>query len=159
IPELKSAIATKFQRDNGLAYETDQVIVGTGTKQIIFNAMMATLDPGDEVVIPAPYWVSYPDIVRMAGAKPVTVRCSAQHGYKMSADMLADSLTPRTRWLILNSPCNPTGAVYSADELRQLAEVLRTHPRVLILSDEIYESFVYAPARFANIAGVAPDLV
>ncbi|HMK68163.1 MAG TPA: aminotransferase class I/II-fold pyridoxal phosphate-dependent enzyme, partial [Stellaceae bacterium] len=159
MPELKSAIAKKLKDENGISYGLDQIIVGAGSKQVIFNAMMATLDPSDEVIIPAPYWVSYPDIVRMAGANPVTLPCTSQAGHKMTADMLASAITPRTKWLILNSPANPTGAVYRADELSALAEVLRARPHVLVLSDEIYEKFVYAPAKFSSIAGVAPDLI
>ncbi|HTS90810.1 MAG TPA: pyridoxal phosphate-dependent aminotransferase [Stellaceae bacterium] len=158
ISELKSAVVRKLNRENGLSYEPEQIVIGAGSKQIIFNAMMATLDPGDEVIIPAPYWVSYPDIVRMAGANPVTVPCTSQLGHKITADMLNSAITAKTKWFILNSPSNPTGAVYRADELHALAEVLRARPGILILSDEIYEKFVYPPAKFASIAGVAPDL-
>lgn len=159
IAALREAIAEKFRRDNALCYDVDQIIVASGSKQVIFNAMLATLDPGDEVVIPAPYWVSYPDIVRLAGGRPVPVPCAASAGHKLSAERLDAAITPRTRWLILNSPNNPTGAVYSRDELAAIAEVLRRHPDILTLSDDIYEFFVYAPARFATIASVAPDLL
>ncbi len=155
---LREAIAEKFKRDNALSYDANQILVSSGSKQVIFNAMMATLNAGDEVIIPAPYWVSYPDIVRLAGGKPVPVSCPASAGHKMSADRLEATITRRTRWLILNSPNNPSGAVYRREELLALAQVLRRHPGVLILSDDIYEFFVYDPARFSTIASVAPDL-
>lgn len=158
IGPLREAIAEKFRRDNALFYEVNQILVSGGSKQVIFNAMMATLNAGDEVIIPAPYWVSYPDIVRLAGGKPVPVPCPASAGHKLSADRFEEAITPRTRWLILNSPNNPTGAVYRRDELLALAEVLRRHPGVLILTDDIYEFFVYDPAQFSTIASVAPDL-
>lgn len=158
IEPLKAAIAATFARDNGLEFAPDQILVGSGSKQIIFNALAATVDKGDEVVIPAPYWVSYPDIARLLDAVPVTVPGRIEQSYKLTAEALERAITPRTRWLILNSPCNPTGAVYAEAELAALAEVLRRHPRILVLSDDIYETLVFAPARFSTMAAVAPDL-
>lgn len=158
IDELRSAIAVKLRRDNGLDYDPSQVIVGCGAKQVIFNALFATLDPGDEVVIPAPCWVSYPDMVRLAGGNPVVLDCPAAEGFKLSPEQLRAAITSRTKWLILNSPANPTGAVYSDADLAALAEVLREAPDVWVLCDDIYEKLVYRPARFATIAAVAPDL-
>ena len=158
IDELRSAIAAKLRRDNGLDYDPSQVIVGCGAKQVIFNALFATLDPGDEVVIPAPCWVSYPDMVRLAGGNPVVLDCPAAEGFKLSPEQLRAAITSRTKWLILNSPANPTGAVYSDADLAALAEVLREAPDVWVLCDDIYEKLVYRPARFATIAAVAPDL-
>ena len=158
IDELRSAIAAKLRRDNGLDYDPSQVIVGCGAKQVIFNALFATLDPGDEVVIPAPCWVSYPDMVRLAGGNPVVLDCPAAEGFKLSPEQLRAAITPRTKWLILNSPANPTGAVYSEADLAALAEVLREASDVWVLCDDIYEKLVYRPARFATIAAVAPDL-
>ena len=158
IDELRSAIAVKLRRDNGLDYDPSQVIVGCGAKQVIFNALFATLDPGDEVVIPAPCWVSYPDMVRLAGGNPVVLDCPAAEGFKLSPEQLRAAITSRTKWLILNSPANPTGAVSSAADLAALAEVLREAPDVWVLCDDIYEKLVYRPARFATIAAVAPDL-
>lgn len=156
--ELKQAIVDKFARENGLDYSSRQISVGAGGKQVLFNAMIATLRPGDEVVIPAPYWVSYPDIARFADASPVIVKTDAQTGYKMSADQLADAIGPKTRWVVLNSPSNPTGAAYSADELSALGAVLREHPDILILSDDIYEHIWFADGPFATIAATCPDL-
>lgn len=158
IDELRSAIAAKLRRDNGLDYDPSQVIVGCGAKQVIFNALFATLDPGDEVVIPAPCWVSYPDMVRLAGGNPVVLDCPAAEGFTLSPERLRGAITPRTKWLILNSPANPTGAVYSAADLAALAEVLREAPDVWVLCDDIYEKLVYRPASFATVAAVAPDL-
>jgi aspartate aminotransferase len=157
-PELKEAVRAKFKRDNGLDYGIDQITVNVGGKQTIFNAMMATLDPGDEVVIPAPYWVSYPDIVHLAGATPVAVEAGIETGYKITPEQLDAAITPRTKWLILNSPSNPTGAAYSAAELKGLAEVLMRHPHVWILSDDMYEHIVYEGFEFATIAQVEPAL-
>lgn len=156
--DLREGIARKLDRDNGLRYAAADVLVAAGTKQIIFNAMMATLDPGDEVVIPAPYWVSYPDIVRLAGGKPVPVACGPSCGHKLSAERLEASITPRTRWLILNSPNNPTGVVYGRGELQELAEVLERHPGVMVLSDDLYELFVYGDEPFTSFATAAPQL-
>ncbi len=157
-PELRAAIAGKFLRDNSLAYTPDQVIVGVGGKQVLFNALCATVDAGDEVIIPAPYWVSYPDIVAYAGGTPVFIAAGADQGYKITADQLTAAITPATRWIILNSPSNPTGAAYSASELAALGAVLRAHPHVLILTDDMYEHVWYADTAFATIAQVCPDL-
>lgn len=155
---LRTAAANKFQRDNGLAYEPEQIIVGTGAKQLIFNALLATLDPADEVIIPAPYWVSYPDMVKIADGIPVIVECPADQAFKITANDLEGAITAKTCWLLLNSPCNPSGAVYSADELRALANVLREHPQVAIMCDDIYEKIIFDADRFATMADVAPDL-
>ncbi|MFM6852470.1 MAG: pyridoxal phosphate-dependent aminotransferase [Sphingopyxis sp.] len=157
-PELKAAIAAKFKRDNSLDYATDQVIVGVGGKHVLFNALCATVDVGDEVIIPAPYWVSYPDIVAYAGGTPVFIAAGAHQNYKITAQQLDDAITAKTRWVIFNSPSNPTGAAYSATELAALGEVLRRHPHVLILTDDMYEHVWYADTPFATIAQVCPDL-
>ncbi|MCP8941000.1 pyridoxal phosphate-dependent aminotransferase [Alsobacter sp. SYSU M60028] len=157
-PALRAAIAAKLARDNGLAVKPENVIVGTGGKQVIFNALMATLGEGDEAVVPRPCWVSYPDIVELAGARPVYVDCGPDQGFKLTAAQLRDAIGPRTRWLILNSPNNPTGAVYSAAELRALADVLLEHPNVMVLTDDIYEYIVFDDAKFATIAQVEPRL-
>ena len=154
----KEAIQAKFARENGLDYALDEISVGSGGKQILYNAMTATLDPGDEVVIPAPYWVSYPDIVNLAEGTPVVVPCDESTGFRLSAEMLAGAITPRTKWLILNSPSNPTGATYSAENLRSLADVLLDHPHAWILSDDVYEHFLYDGGRFAAMAAVEPRL-
>ena len=156
--ELKAAIATKFKRDNGLTYEAGQISVNVGGKHTLFNALVATIDAGDEVVIPAPYWVSYPDIVQFAGGAPVIVKAGADQNYKILPEQLDAAITPKTKWVILNSPSNPTGAAYSADELKALAEVLRRHPHVWIMADDMYEHIVYDDFVFATIAEVAPDL-
>ena len=158
IPELKDAIIQKFQRDNNLAYTPSQINVSPGGKPVIFNALAVTVGPGDEVIIPAPCWVSYPDMVKLCGGTPVVVPCGAITGFKITADTLASALTPRTKWVMLNSPSNPTGAAYTADELRALADVVRGHPNVMILSDDIYEHLVYDDFKFATMAEVAPDL-
>lgn len=158
VDALRSAIAAKLRRENGLSYDPAEIIVGCGAKQVIFNALFATLDPGDEVVIPAPCWVSYPDMVRLAGGNPVVLDCPASSGFKLSAEQLRAAITPRTKWLILNSPANPTGAVYLDSELAALGEVLRANPQVWVLSDDIYEKLVYPPAKFATIAAVVPEL-
>jgi aspartate aminotransferase len=157
-PELKAAVAAKFRRENGLDYRLDEISVGTGGKQIIYNALMATLDPGDEVVVPAPYWVSYPDMVLLAGGTPVFVTCPDQTGFKLRPEDLDAAITPRTKWLILNSPSNPTGAAYSAAELRQLTDVLLRHPQVWLLTDDIYEHLVYDAFRFVTPLAVEPGL-
>jgi aspartate aminotransferase len=157
-PELKAAIAKKFARENGLEYRLDQISVGAGGKQIIYNALMATLDPGDEVIIPAPYWVSYPDMTLLAGGTPVVVRCPEQTGFKLQPEDLEQAITPRTKWLILNSPNNPTGAAYAADELRGLTDVLLRHEHVWVLSDDIYEQLVYDDFRFVTSAALEPRL-
>jgi aspartate aminotransferase len=157
-PELKAAIVAKFRRENGLDYRTDEISVGTGGKQIIYNALMATLDPGDEVIIPAPYWVSYPDMALLAGGTPVPVRCPEQTGFKLRAEDLEEAITPRTKWLILNSPNNPSGAAYTRDELSALCEVLLRHPQVWLLSDDIYEHLVYDGFEFTTPAALEPAL-
>ncbi len=157
-PELKAAIARKFRRENELEYEPSEITVGAGGKQVLYNAFMATLDAGDEVVIPAPYWVSYPDMVRLAGGEPVFVACPAEQGFKLQPEALARAITPRTKWLVLNSPSNPTGAAYRREELEALAEVLRAHPQVWVMTDDMYEHLVYDEFRFTTIAQVAPDL-
>jgi len=157
-PELKAAIVDKFRRENSLDYKTEHVTIACGGKHIIFNAMMATLDEGDEVIIPAPYWVSYPDIVLIAGGKPVVVAAPIAQNFKMTADQLAAAITPRTKWLILNSPSNPTGAAYTRHELKALAEVLMAHPQVHILTDDIYEHIIYDNFDFSTIAQVEPGL-
>jgi aspartate aminotransferase len=155
---LREAVADKFRRENGLDVDWRHTLVCTGGKQVIFNAIAATLNEGDEVVIPAPYWVSYPEIVQVCGGKPVIVECGAQSGFKLTPDRLERAITPRTRWLILNSPSNPTGAVYSRDELRALAEVLLAHPHVMVLSDDIYEHLIFDGLTFFTIAQVEPRL-
>lgn len=158
IANLRARVAAKLRDVNGIACEPAQVQITSGSKQAIFNAMMATLDPGDEVIIPAPYWVSYPEIVRLASGSPVVVSCSKKQDYKLLPEQLEAAITPKTRWLVLNSPNNPTGAVYSSEELAALAEVLRRYPQILILSDEIYEFYVYSGDAAASFAAVAPDL-
>ncbi|MBO1326609.1 pyridoxal phosphate-dependent aminotransferase [Acetobacter sp. TBRC 12305] len=157
-PALKSAIARKFARDNALDYAPSEIMVSNGGKQVIFNAFMATLNPGDEVVVPAPYWVSYPLIARMFGAKPVYVPCREEDGFRLKAEALAAVLTPATRWVVLNFPSNPTGAVCTPEDMQAIAEVLRAYPDVWILSDEIYEHLVFDGAQAASIAAIAPDL-
>lgn len=157
-PALKAAIARKFTRENGLDYAPDEIMVSNGGKQVIFNAFMATLNPGDEVVVPAPYWVSYPLIARMFGGVPVTVPCREEDGFKLKAEALAAALTPKSRWLVLNFPNNPTGAVMTAQELEAIAEIVRQHPDLWVLSDEIYEHLVFDGVRSASLAAVAPDL-
>ena len=156
---LRKAICAKFERENGLTYAPDQVIVGTGGKQILFNAMMATVNPGDEVIIPAPYWVSYPDIVYLAEGTPVIVPTDAANGFRLSPEVLDKAITPKTKWLILNSPSNPTGAAYTEAQLRALADVLLRHPHVWILADDIYEHLVYDNFQFRTIAQVEPKLM
>lgn len=155
---MREAIAAKLRRENHLNYDLADITVGGGCKSIIFNAMMATLSPGDEVIIPAPYWSSYPDMVAMAEGTPVVVDCPLSQRFLISPEQLAEAITPRTRWLMLNSPSNPTGGVYSADHLASLAEVLRRHPHVAILSDDIYEHLMFDGHRFTSILNVAPDL-
>ncbi|MBP0111009.1 pyridoxal phosphate-dependent aminotransferase [Bradyrhizobium vignae] len=157
IKPLREAIRESLRRDHGLDYGIDQITVGCGAKQVVFNALFASLDPGDEVVIPTPCWVSYPDMVALAGGKPVLVACDELHGFKLQSEALKKAITPRTKWLMLNSPCNPTGAVYSRSDLLALAAVLREHVQVHVLSDDIYEKLTY-DADFATMAAVAPDL-
>jgi aspartate aminotransferase len=155
---LKEAIVAKFARDNGLRYAPEQVLVSSGAKQSCYNACLALLDPGEEAIVLAPYWVSYPDMVRLADAEPVIVRSSAARGFKISADDLAAAITPQTRLVILNSPCNPTGAVYSRDDWAAIGEVLRAHRRVTILTDDIYEHIYWADSPFTSFAAACPDL-
>ena len=157
-PALKAAIAAKFERDNGLDYAPNQITVNVGGKQTLFNAMVATLDAGDEVIIPAPYWVSYPDVVLFANGTPVVVAAGPNQGYKLTPDQLEAAITPRTKWLILNSPSNPTGAAYSVEELRALGAVLLRHPHVWVFADDMYEHIVYEGFTFASIAAVVPEL-
>jgi len=158
IPELKAAIARKFKRENGLDYKPSQISVGTGGKQVLFNALAATLDPGDEVVVPAPYWVSYYDIVMLAGAVPVVVQTRMEDGFKMTAKMLEKAITPKTKWLIFNSPSNPSGAAYSRAEVKAVTDVLVRHPHVWVLSDDMYEHLVYDDFVFTTPAQVEPSL-
>ncbi|TAN56584.1 MAG: pyridoxal phosphate-dependent aminotransferase [Magnetospirillum sp.] len=156
--ELRRAIAAKFKRENGLEYTPDQITVGVGGKGVIFNAFMATINPGDEVIVPAPYWVSYPDIALMFGGKPVFVPCSEDNGFKLQAADLEQAITPNTKWLVLNSPSNPTGAAYSWDEMKALTDVLLRHPHVWIMSDDMYEHLVYDGFKFCTPAQVEPRL-
>lgn len=158
IPELKRAICEKFRRENGLDYSPAQITVGTGGKQILYNALMATLNPGDEVIIPAPYWVSYPDMVLLAGGTPVVIEAEMQNGYRISPEQLEAAITPKTKWLILNSPSNPTGAGYAEDAMRGLTDVLMRHPHVLVLTDDIYEHLVFDDFKFVTPAQVEPGL-
>lgn len=155
---LREAVVRKFDRDNDLRYEPDQIQVGCGAKQILYNALQATINPGDEVVIPTPAWVSYPEMVLLAGGQPVTVPCSAASGFKITPMQLDDAITPRTKWLMLNSPSNPSGAVYSRDELVALGEVLSRHPHVWVMADDIYEKILYDDTSFATPAAVVPEL-
>ena len=157
-PALRRAVAAKFKRDNGIDYAPEEVIVSTGGKQVIYNAMVATLDPGDEVIIPAPCWVSYPDIVALAEGTPVIVPCGQNNGFKLRAEDLEAAITPRTKWFLLNSPSNPTGAAYSAEELRPICDVLLRHPHVWVFTDDIYEKLTYDGFRAATIAQVEPRL-
>ncbi|WP_374293928.1 pyridoxal phosphate-dependent aminotransferase [Sphingomonas sp.] len=157
-PELKAAIAAKFARDNALTYTPDQITVNVGGKHTLFNAIVATVNPGDEVVIPAPYWVSYPDVVQFAGGTPVIVAAGPEQQYKLTPEALDAAITPRTKWVILNSPSNPTGAGYTADELKALGAVIARHPHVWVFADDMYEHIVYDGFRFATIAQVCPEL-
>lgn len=156
--ELKDAIRDKFSRETGLAYGHDEILVSTGAKQVIFNAVMAGVEKGDEVIVPAPYWISYEQMVQMAGGTVKTVQCGPQTGFKLTDEQLEAAITPDTRWLMLNTPSNPSGAVYTADELGKLAEVLRRHEQVWVLTDDIYEHIVFDGRKAATIAAVAPDL-
>ncbi len=158
IPQLREAVRRKFIRDNGLDYAVDQIMVGTGSKQILFNTLLATLEPGDEVIIPAPYWISYLDMTLVADGTPVVVDCSMENGFKITPQQLEAAITPRSKWLMINSPGNPSGAIYSRSELLALAEVLRRHPQVWILSDDIYEHLRFDGVEFCTMAQVAPDL-
>jgi aspartate aminotransferase len=158
IPELKDAIAAKFRRENNLDYAPEQISVGAGGKQVLFNALLATLNAGDEVIIPTPYWVSYPDIVRLGGGEPVFVATSTANGFRVRPEDLEAAITPRTKWLIFNSPSNPSGAAYEWDQLRALTEVLLRHPQVWVMTDDMYEHLVYDGFRFATVAEVEPEL-
>ncbi|WP_010214945.1 pyridoxal phosphate-dependent aminotransferase [Sphingomonas sp. PAMC 26621] len=157
-PELKAAIAAKFTRDNGLTYAADQISVNVGGKHTLFNVIVATVEAGDEVIVPAPYWVSYPDVVLFAGGTPVFVAAGPEQGYKLLPEQLEAAITPRTKWVILNSPSNPTGAAYTAAELKALGDVLERHPHVWIFSDDMYEHILYDGFEFATIAQVCPSL-
>ena len=158
IPELKQAICDKFARENGLTYQPSQISVGTGGKQIIYNALVATLNPGDEVVIPAPYWVSYPDMTLLAGGEPVFAEATIDTGFKLTPQALDAAITPKTKWLIFNSPSNPTGAAYTRDELKGLTDVLMRHPHVWVLTDDMYEHLTYDDFEFVTPAQVEPGL-
>lgn len=157
-PKLRDAVASKLQRENGLSYERDQVLVSTGGKQVVYNALMASVSPGDEVVIPAPYWVSYPEIVLLAEGTPVIVPCAAERGFKLAAADLEAAITPKTRWVILNSPSNPSGAAYTKSELKALTDVLVRHPHVWVLTDDIYEHLTYGDFEFVTAAQIEPRL-
>lgn len=157
-PALKAAIIGKFERDNGLTYAPNQITVNNGGKHTLFNALVATLDEGDEVIIPAPYWVSYPDIVNFAGGTPVIIEAGADQRYKITPAQLEAAISPKTKWLILNSPSNPTGAAYSAEELKALADVILPHENMMVMTDDMYEHIWYADFAFATIAQVCPDL-
>ncbi len=156
--ELKAAVARKFKRENSLDYKPSQIIVGTGGKQVLYNAFMVTLNPGEEVIIPAPYWVSYPDMVMLAGGEPVTVPTTMESGFKMTPEALERAITPKTKWVLLNSPSNPTGAAYTRDELKKLTDVLLRHPHVFLMTDDMYEHLVYDGFEFFSPAQVEPRL-
>jgi aspartate aminotransferase len=158
IPELRKAIVDKFKRENNLDYKVEQTIVGTGGKQILFNAFMATMNAGDEVIIPAPYWVSYPEMVSICGGTPVTISTKQENNFKLTAEELESVITPKTKWFIFNSPSNPTGAAYSADELKSLTDVLLKHPHVWILTDDMYEHLTFGDFKFATPVEVEPKL-
>jgi aspartate aminotransferase len=159
IPELKEAIIAKFKRENELTYKPNQVIVGTGGKQVLYNALMATINPGDEVIIPAPYWVSYPEMVALAGGESVPVVCTAANGFKLKASDLEKAITPKTKWIILNSPSNPTGAAYTRAELKAITDVLVKHPHVWVMTDDMYEHLVYDDFVFTTPAQIEPKLL
>ena len=158
IPELKAAISAKFKRENGLDYAPSQITVSTGGKQVLYNALVATLNPGDEVVIPAPYWVSYPDMVLLAGGEPVAIECGIDQKFTMTPAQLAAAITPKTKWLIFNSPSNPTGAGYSRDELKALTDVLMRHPHVWVMTDDMYEHLAYEGFEFVTPVQIEPGL-
>ncbi|MBV1797485.1 pyridoxal phosphate-dependent aminotransferase [Siccirubricoccus sp. G192] len=157
-PQLKAAVCAKFKRDSGLDYKPEEILVATGGKQVIFDALLATINPGDEAIIPAPCWVSYPDIVELAEGKPVIVPCGQNQGFKLRAEQLEAAITPKTKWFILNNPCNPTGAAYNAAELKALTDVLMRHPHVWIFTDDIYEKLAYDGFKPATILEVEPRL-
>ena len=158
LPEMRKAVQFKFKRDNNLDYDLDQIAVGSGTKQILFNCLMATVSKGDEIIIPAPYWASYPDMVQLAGGTPTIVNCNQNNQFKMRPEQLAEAITVNTKWLMFSSPSNPTGATYSLDELRALAAVLVAHPHVYILTDDVYEHLIYEGRSFHTLAEVEPAL-
>jgi aspartate aminotransferase len=158
IPELKAAVARKFKRENQLDYKPNQIIIGTGGKQVLYNALMATLNPGDEVIIPAPYWVSYPDMVLLAGGEPVAVETRMADGFKMKPEALERAITPKTKWLIFNSPSNPTGAAYTRAELKAVTDVLAKHPHVWVMTDDMYEHLTYDDFVFSTPAEIEPKL-
>jgi aspartate aminotransferase len=158
IPELKAAVSAKFKRENNLVYSAAQVTVGTGGKQVLYNALMATLNPGDEVLIPTPYWVSYPDMVLLAGGTPIFVEATLESRFKVTAEALDKALTPKTKWFIFNSPSNPSGAAYTRAELRAIADVLLKHPHVWVMTDDMYEHLVYDAFTFTTLAEVEPAL-
>jgi aspartate aminotransferase len=158
IPELKEAIIAKFKRENSLSYKPSQIIVGTGGKQVLYNALMATINAGDEVIIPAPYWVSYPEMVALAGGESVPVVCPAENGFKLKASDLEKAITPKTKWIILNSPSNPTGAAYTRAELKAITDVLVKHPQVWVMTDDMYEHLVYDDFAFTTPAQIEPKL-
>ena len=155
---LRDAIVAKFKRDNGLTYSTNQIIVGAGGKQVLYNALMSSLNPGDEVIIPAPYWVSYPDMTLLADGTPVVVECGEEHGFKLQAAALEAAITNKTKWLILNSPSNPTGAAYTRDDMKAVTDVLLRHPNIWIMSDDMYEHLVYDGFTFVTPAEAEPGL-
>jgi aspartate aminotransferase len=157
-PALRKAVAEKFRRDSGIDYKPEEIIVSTGAKQVLFNAMVGTLNAGDEVIIPSPCWVTYPDIVTLADGKPVLVPCGQNNGFKLRAEDLEAAITARTRWFMLNNPCNPTGAAYSAEELKPICDVLMRHPHVWVLTDDIYDSLVYDGFKAGTIVAVEPRL-
>jgi len=158
IPELKEAIIAKFQRENGLTYKPNQITVGTGGKQVLYNALMATINPGDEVIIPAPYWVSYPEMVALAGGESVPIVCTAEFNFKLQPEALEKAITPKTKWIILNSPSNPTGSAYTREELKAITSVLVKHPHVWVMTDDMYEHLVYDDFEFTTPAQVEPSL-
>ena len=158
ILELKKSIRKKFMKENRLKYEIDQITVGVGGKHVIYNLFMSTLNKGDEVIIPAPYWVSYPDIVSLCNGKPIIVKTQIENGFKITPSQLEEKISPRTKWFVLNSPCNPTGSIYTSGELRKLSEILSKFENVGILSDDIYEHIIYNNRKFCNILNEAPDL-
>jgi aspartate aminotransferase len=158
IPELRAAIAAKFKRENNIDYKPSQTFVAPGGKTVLFNALMATINPGDEVIVPAPYWVSYPDIVLLGGGKPVIVECALEDGFRLTPQALEKAITPRTKWLVFNQPSNPTGACYTREQLKALTDVLMKHPHVWVLTDDMYEHLVYGGFRFTTILEVEPGL-
>ncbi|MBN9587573.1 MAG: pyridoxal phosphate-dependent aminotransferase [Alphaproteobacteria bacterium] len=158
IPELRAAIAAKFKRENNIDYKPSQTFVAPGGKTVLFNALMATINPGDEVIVPAPYWVSYPDIVLLGGGKPVIVECTLEDGFRLTPQALEKAITPKTKWLVFNQPSNPTGACYTREQLKALTDVLMKHPHVWVLTDDMYEHLVYGGFKFTTILEVEPGL-